>query len=237
MQRSLVSAALAAFALLPLASCVFVVGADGDVDTHTAWSDSKVTKWRGSGVPGSQSRTLSDFREVRVHGSADVRIQVGQATGAVVRCDDNLLERVRTTVTDGVLLIELEPGSYHFRNRLEVDLATPTLASYGLDGSGDATISGLSGGDLRLGISGSGGIRASGTVDSLVASISGSGSIAARELATRRASVSIAGSGDAQVWASEALDVSISGSGDVLYRGNPAVNRSIAGSGSIVRSD
>ncbi|MCY3001735.1 MAG: DUF2807 domain-containing protein [Planctomycetota bacterium] len=237
MQRSLVSVALAALAALPLSSCVFVVGADGDLHTSTAWNDSHVTKWRGSGVLASQTRTLADFREVRVRGSANVRIQVGQATGAVVRCDDNLIERVRTTVTDGVLVIELEPGSYDFKKRLEIDLTTPTLVAYGLDGSGDATLSGLAGGDLRLGIAGSGCIRASGSVDSLVASISGSGSIAARDLGARSASVSIAGSGDVHVWASENLDVSISGSGDVLYRGSPVVNRSIAGSGTLVRSD
>lgn len=235
MQRPLV--ALAALAALALSSCVFVVGTDGDLHTSSAWNDSNTSKWRGSGVLASQTRTLADFREVRVRGSGDVRIQVGQATGAVVRCDDNLIERVRTTVTDGVLVIELEPGSYSFKQRLELDLTTPTLASCGIEGSGDATLSGLAGGDLRLGISGSGSIRATGTVDALHAAVSGSGSIAARELGARTASVSIAGSGDVHVWASENLDVSISGSGDVLYRGSPALNRSIAGSGSIVRSD
>lgn len=237
MQRSIVSAVLSALALLPIASCVFVVGADGDLHTSTAWSDSKLAQWRGSGVSGSQTRTLADFREVRVRGSGDVRIQVGPAAGAVVSCDDNLLERVRTTVTDGVLVIDLEPGNYHFKNRLEVDLTTPALTYCGIEGAGDASIAGLTAGELRLGISGSGSIRATGKVEALHTAVSGSGSIAARELEARRASVSIAGSGDVNVWASESLDVSISGSGDVVFRGNPAVNKSIAGSGSIVRAD
>lgn len=214
--------------------CVFVVGSDGDFEASTAWSDEwRPERYTGSGVAGSQAREVADFREVCLRGSADVVVRAGTEKGVVVSCDDNLLERVETRVEDGVLVVQMLPGSYRFRRGLKVEIGTRELVGVRLDGSGNIDASGLSGSELALGLSGSGNVRAAGQVESLSVSVSGSGDVALDGLAARHASVAIAGSGDVLLSASEALDVSISGSGDVRYRGSPAVRKNIAGSGTV----
>lgn len=228
------------FALVALAAltpgCIVVVDGQGGFETHAAWNDD----WDGSVVKGSgiaavQPREVPDFREVQVRGSADVRLQAGVAKSVAVHCDDNLLERVITRVENGVLVIELEPGSYRFKCELVVDVATPALDGLRISGSGDATVTGLNGGALRLEVSGSGDIMAQGSVDELRVSLSGSGDLSLYGLATRRATLAIAGSGDVALSVSEALDATISGSGDVRYRGSPRVTSSVSGSGSVER--
>ena len=103
-----------------------------------------------------------------------------------------------------------------------------------ISGSSDAQLNGLDTEQLRVAITGSGDVSASGKAGKFNLSIAGSGSVQARELAAADVEISIAGSGDARVHADKTLAVSIAGSGDVEYGGAAAITRSrIAGSGSV----
>ena len=221
-KRSLVSLSLP-FVLAPLAACVVSIGG----------SSCSINTVYGSGVAASESRAVPAFTSVEVRGSADVVAQVGGATSLEVVGDDNLLQYVTTEVEDGKLVIAMESGSYDFDVDLVVTLSTPRLEGLSILGSSDCELSGLSGGDLALSISGSGDVRASGRVDDLALSIHGSGDMRLEELEARSATVSIAGSGDVRLHAVESLEIGISGSGEVRYRGNPSVSQHILGSGDV----
>ena len=223
-KRSLVSLSLP-FVLAPLAACVVSIGG----------SSCSINTVYGSGVAASESRAVPAFTSVEVRGSADVVAQVGGATSLEVVGDDNLLQYVTTEVEDGKLVIAMESGIYDFDVDLVVTLSTPRLEGLSILGSSDCDLSGLSGGDLALAISGSGDVRASGSVETLEVSIRGSGDMRLEELQARTASVSIAGSGEVRLHAIEALDVGIAGSGEVRYLGDPKVVQRIAGSGDVVR--
>ena len=72
------------------------------------------------------------------------------------------------------------------------------------------------------------------SADSLTASIDGSGSLEAADLATTGATVSLSGSGGAKVHASERVVATISGSGSVQHTGGAKdVVSNIRGSGSV----
>jgi hypothetical protein len=227
------AAALAAGA----SACIFVVDGDG-MHSRAAWNYDWEGEWsgdivRGSGHAATQEREAGDFRAISIRTCADARIRVGEPASVRVTADDNLIDHVVTRVEEGVLVIEIDRGSYSFKTDIVVDVALPELDAVRISGSGDAAIEGLAGGSLELEVSGSGDVVAHGTVDSLVAAISGSGDLLLYGLRARSAKVSISGSGDVQVDVAESLSASISGSGDVRYRGSPQVQRHVAGSGSV----
>jgi hypothetical protein len=217
-------------------ACIFVIDETG-MSTRAAWSswDGGGPTLRGSGVAASEARGVADFRGVALRGAIDARVRVGEARSVVVRADDNLLEHVVTRVEDGMLIVEMERGSYRFETDLLVEVAVPELEALEISGSGEAAITGLSGPKLRISIAGSGDVTAAGSADELSVSISGSGDVALFDLKVRKATVSIAGSGDVELDVAESLSADISGSGDVRFRGSPEVRRSIAGSGSVER--
>lgn len=188
----------------------------------------------GSGVAGTQARTVPAFDKVAVGGSADVVVTIGTPQSVTVACDDNFLSRVRTDVDDGELSIELENGSYRFHHDLTVTIVVPHLRAVEIRGSGDVVATGLDEAEFHGAIRGSGELRASGRAERANLEIRGSGDARLAELAARSVDVSIAGSGDVETAASEALSVEIRGSGAVRYRGDPKITRSIAGSGEVV---
>jgi hypothetical protein len=220
-------------------ACVFVVDGNG-LNSHSAWDHDWNNGWEGARYVGSgtatmQVREATGFHQIEVRGCVDVHAQIGAESPLLVTADDNLLDRVITRVEEGVLIVEMEPGSYRFRTDVVIKVTVPTLDALRITGSGDASLTGFQGGALALGVSGSGDISAHGSVDALNVTISGSGDLALFDLVAREVNVSIAGNGDVEVHAVERLNVQISGSGDVVYRGSPNVQRSIGGSGSVER--
>lgn len=228
--RALLPLSLVAF----LPGCMFVVESDGKVRGANWWQDeSSGNCVVGSGVLASESREVAEFRAVRGSGSVDLVVRVGAGRAVLVRGDDNLIERIETVVEDGELRVRVRSGGYRTRQPLVVEISTPSLDELSLSGSGDAVISGLAGGAFSIHVSGSGDVRASGSLDELVVSLSGSGDVELTDLAARRASVALSGSGDARIHATEELTAAISGSGDVSYRGSPKVRKVVSGSGDV----
>ena len=86
-------------------------------------------------------------------------------------------------------------------------------------------------------VSGSGNIKLSGETNTLNANVTGSGSINAFSLNTKKAKANVSGSGNIECNVFSSLDATISGSGNISYKGNPGVYSTIAGSGKIVHVD
>jgi hypothetical protein len=231
MKHSMLFAA-AVLAVVP--ACVIHVDSDGDWHS-SVWSDDGGPVLHGSGVRTTQARETSEFNAIVVRGFADVHARIGAERRVSVTTDDNLIDKVRTEVRDGALVVDLERGSYEFRSGVVVEVTVPELERLEISGSGDASLDGLACHGLKLSVSGSGNVTANGTVDALTADVSGSGDIDASRVVARAATVSISGSGDIEVQASETLDANISGSGDVRYRGSAAVRSHVSGSGEVER--
>lgn len=102
-----------------------------------------------------------------------------------------------------------------------------------LSGSGSMSLFTL-GDELALRISGSGKISLDGRSNSLEARVSGSGSIKARDMEVETVDASISGSGSIYITASEKIKARISGSGSVYYAGDPKrLDSNASGSGKI----
>ena len=86
----------------------------------------------------------------------------------------------------------------------------------------------------RLRISGSGTVRAQGSVDQATIKVSGSGEARLGDLAMKQLTVDISGSGKVEAAPKDTADVKISGSGDVKLLSRPAnLTSKVSGSGRI----
>ncbi len=206
----------------------------------------------GSGNVISVSRRAADFNRIHLKGTGRVFLTQGETPSIAIKTDDNIVPVIKTTVSDGKLVISNR--NYHLRpTTLSYFITANDLKGIAVSGSADVTcdsklvsdslsalISGsgdvhleLDVGRLESEISGSGSMRFSGKTDSLDASITGAGSIRAFDLQAQNVSIKITGSGNCEVNAAKTLNVNITGSGDVKYIGSPQIIKKITGSGKI----
>jgi hypothetical protein len=189
----------------------------------------------GSGTPAAQARQVAAFSRVDLAGSSDVTVHAGAVQSVVVHADDNLLGQVTTQVHAGTLVIGTR-GSFTTSSPMTVEISVPSLQALALSGSGALTASSIQGPRVSVRLSGSGVVRASGTVTRLDVLLGGSGDAELGQLAAREVHAVLSGSGRILTHATDTLQASVSGSGTIVYSGNPAhVTTSITGSGAITR--
>jgi hypothetical protein len=188
----------------------------------------------GSGVPASQARELAPFEAVELAGSNEVTIRVGGEQSVVVHADDNLLDRVTTRVGDGKLVIGNEGGGFTTRNPIRVDVVVPAVDELALSGSGTIDAEGIDVDELRVVLSGSGVVSASGRTRRVEVKLNGSGDAKLQGLVAEEAHAKLSGSGRIAVNATESIDASVPGTGSIEYSGNPPqVRKSVDGVGSV----
>lgn len=187
----------------------------------------------GSGVIATQVRRLEPFSSVDLAGANTVSITVGSDQRVAVTGDDNLLDRVITTVSGGALAID-NSGDFRTHTAMTVDIEVPTLSAVTLSGSGTITVVGVTGESFTVRLPGAGTIEGSGRVDDVSASIDGSGTIEIADLMARDAIAGIGGSGTILLYASRSLDATIKGTGSIVCSGSPSeVARRVTGTGTI----
>ena len=189
----------------------------------------------GSGTAATQARHVAAFSGVNLAGSANVTIHAGAAQAVVVHADDNLLARVTTQVRAGTLVIRTR-GSFTTSSPMTIEIRVPSLQALTLSGSGALTASNIQGPRASVRLSGSGAVRASGTVTRLDVWVGGSGDAELGRLVARDVHAVLDGSGRIVTHVTNTLQASVPGSGAIVYSGNPAhVTTSITGSGAITR--
>lgn len=166
---------------------------------------------------------------------AEVHWKPAAKARAVVRGQAWLVEHIRL---DSSRLHGRFQWRFFHDNRIHVDLEGPAIEKWAVVGSSDLYLHDLAQPTLHLQISGSGDIKASGTVQDVVVAIAGSGDVDIGTLKQSRTTVDIAGSGDATVAPSEEAILAIAGSGDIRLLSQPSrIKTSIVGSGDIRMAD
>ena len=190
--------------------------------------------YTGSGNSVSEFRDVNLFTKISSEGTFVVNITQGAAQSLEVIADDNIINRVKTTVSNDQLKIYLEDGNYK-KTYLEVNITVADLHSIQNEGTGDITVfEFLSAGNMDIENTGSGNISIAGFVDHLNIQNEGSGTINCSEYMAANVEVRIEGSGDCEVHCTESLNVIIEGSANVYYKGSPVIDISVSGSGQVI---
>jgi hypothetical protein len=215
---------------------LIVGGAVGILIGSNVFDDSSSpTGVEGSGVSASETRNLPPFGSVELAGSTIVTIRVGEEQSVVVRADQNLMDRVTTTVQDGSLVIGTVPGSFATKSPMTVTVGVPSLDAMTLSGSGIVAATGIDASSLTVRLPGSGVLRASGAATTLDVTLEGSGDAQLDQLVASDARAEVSGSGRIVLTTTKSLDATVSGSGAIMYGGSPQkVETSVTGSGAIV---
>ncbi len=189
----------------------------------------------GSGLVLTEERDVSSFHAVDVSGSADVILTQGEGESLSIECDDNLLPHIRSTVSDGVLRLRFENGSWSPSERTVYRIGIEDVESVRLRGSVSLVSSGLEGRDVDLHISGSG----SAHIESLRSeatdfTTSGSGDLRLGSIETGSLHIGVSGSGEVTVGSGTVgrMDASTSGSSDLDMPGVQVQSASVRISGS-----
>ncbi len=187
----------------------------------------------GSGVIVSQQRSPGSFADLRIVGIAKVYVRQDAGDSVRVEADDNIINRVTSSVSQGVLTVGLTNGSYT-NVTVNIYATMTTVHSLSIDGTGDiVTTNSIQTDRVSCSIIGAGSMTLYGATADETVVIAGAGSIHNFGLASSRCSATIAGTGSIEVNASQRLDALVSGVGTITYDGNPAlVNATTTGVGS-----
>jgi Putative auto-transporter adhesin, head GIN domain len=199
---------LTVIAFLAIAVLIAVVAHE-----HTFGSSASPTVL-GSGTPSAEERTLPPFTGVVMGGTCNVTVLTGSPQHVVVSADDNLLRTVRTTVHGGALTIST-PGDYAAVTPMHVAITVPHV--------------------VRLRLSGTGAIDATGSTPTLDATLDGTGALRLSGLVARDVRATLSGTGAIAVTATRSLDAAVPGTGEITYSGFPEhVTQSVTGAGAVV---
>jgi len=177
-------------------------------------------KTEGEGPVVTQTLDLPIFTGVELDGSFDVVITKGIEQSVIARGHQNIIDRLKTNVSNNSWKIELENGFYK-NLELDVFITTPHLNNIKNTGSGGIRVDAdFTDDDLKLEIDGSGDVPVSGTLVAhreAIFKIDGSGNIKVNNLEAINTLAKLDGSGQLTLnGTSEKTTIDIDGSGDIV---------------------
>jgi hypothetical protein len=192
----------------------------------------------GGGDRIIETREVAAYDRLEING-VDVKVVEGDGRHVRVYAGENVIDRVITESSGGVLEINVEDrgiviGSDPLGDA-QVEVTAATLDSITVEGSGDVLLEDLEAQDLELDLEGAADLEATGSVERLTASIQGAGDADLSELSVREATIDAQGAADVELNVSEQLNVKVEGAGDVSYRGDPVVESDVHGAGDLRR--
>src|SRR5262245_45151147 len=107
----------------------------------------------GSGIPDSEMRAVGDFTSVQVSGGIQLDLIIGPATALEVAGDDNILPHVVTEICGGRLSVYVD-SSFSSQMGVKVRAMTPQVKAVDVSGASTVTLTGVSGKQFRLALSG-----------------------------------------------------------------------------------
>ena len=188
---------------------------------------------KGSGIIKTEKRSLAPFDslEVSCHGSIQVHTQ-GQE-GLEISGDDNIIPLITTEVNNGILYIR-SSREYNSRDNLGIVVSAPDIKKFVFSGAGKANLSNVKNDRVEIALTGAGSFTASGETKEADITLSGAGSVDAKNLHAVNAKVNSTGVGNVEIYVTGQLDAKTSGVGGINYYGSPKiVNRQAGGLGSI----
>ena len=191
---------------------------------------------RGNGHIKTDERTISAFANIDAGGAFEIEWKSG-APALSVTTDENLLAYVDNHISGDTLRLRTREQIWPTHG-IKVVISSPTRAGAKLSGAVKLTANQISGPKFALESTGAARVTLDGSIDELLADMTGASELNAGGLQTKTAEISTTGAADAEVAVAETLKVAITGAGKVSYFGNPkTIEKHISGAGSIRHRD
>jgi hypothetical protein len=191
---------------------------------------------RGNGNIKTDQRTVSVFASIDAGGAFIIEWQNG-APALSITTDENLLSHIDSHVSGDTLHLHTRDQIWPTHG-IKVVISSPTRSGAKISGAVRLTATQLAGPEFAFQSTGAARVTLDGSVDELLADMTGASELKANALQTKTVEISTTGAADAELAVSEILKVSITGAGKVSYSGNPkTVEKHISGAGSIRHRD
>jgi Putative auto-transporter adhesin, head GIN domain len=191
---------------------------------------------RGNGHMKTEERPVGAFANIDAGGAFEIEWQNG-SPALRVTTDENLLPYIENNVSDDTLHLRTRDHVWPTHG-IKVVISSPRRTGAKIRGAVKLTAKQLSGQTFALESKGASEVSLDGTIDRLLADMTGASQLAADGLQTKTAEISTTGAGDADVAVTDTLKVIITGAGKVSYTGNPpTIDKRITGAGSIHHKD
>ena len=191
---------------------------------------------RGNGRIKTADRPVAAFANIDAGGAFEIEWQNG-SPALRITTDENLLPYVENDVADDTLRLRTREHVWPTHG-IKVFISSPTRTGGKIRGAVKLTANQLTGPTFALESKGASEVSLDGSVDRLLADMTGASHLAAERLQTKTAEISTTGAGDADVAVSDILKVVITGAGKVTYSGNPpTIKKQVTGAGTIRRKD
>ena len=197
------------------------------------WNNKRI---KGNGNVTTETRNTSNYNGVISSGSFDIKLIPGKEGNITLKGESNLMEYIITEVKEGKLRIKVKKNTnLKFTKNFTITVPYNEINLVGLSGSGDITNSGtINADDFKISLSGSGDIDLNTEATKIKTSIAGSGNIKLNGN-SNTLTCSVAGSGSIKAFdlKTNSIAVSLSGSGNVKTTVSEKIKVRIAGSGSV----
>jgi hypothetical protein len=188
----------------------------------------------GSGRIVTRQQQFEPFSGICLTGIGSIYITQSASQTFLLEADDNVIDRVTTTVDNNVLTIGLQPGSYSGVT-INAFVSMKSVELLELIGTGKFTlIDPFQMNTLACRIQGAGSMTLRGSADEQLVEIQGVGDVHSFDLEAAHCTVVLSGTGSAEVKATQRLDATVSGVGSIVYDGNPhELSQHVSGVGTI----
>ena len=191
---------------------------------------------RGNGNIKTDQRTVSAFANIDAGGAFMIEWQNG-APALSITTDENLLSYIDSDVSGDTLHLHTRDQIWPTHG-IKVVISSPRRSGAKISGAVRLTATQLAGPEFAFQSTGASRVTLDGSVDELLADMTGASELKANGLQTKTAEISTTGAADDELAVSEILKVAITGAGKVSYSGNPkTVEKHITGAGSIRHKD
>ena len=191
---------------------------------------------RGNGQIKTEERPITAFSNLDASGAFEIEWENGSPSLRITT-DGNLLTYVESDVSGDTLRLRTREHVWPTHG-IRVAISSPTRTGGNIRGAVKLTVTQLSGPTFALESKGASEVTLDGSIDRLLADMTGASQLVADRLQTKTAEISTTGAGDADVAVSDTLKVVITGAGKVTYSGNPpTIKKQITGAGSIRHKD
>jgi Putative auto-transporter adhesin, head GIN domain len=188
---------------------------------------------QGSGIAKTEKRSMASFNSLDVNYVGSIAVRSQEQQSLTISGDDNIIPFITTEVKNGTLYIRGTKG-YSPQQKLQIIVSTPDVKRFAFDGVGEANLSNIKNDRLEIVVSGVGNLSTSGETKEADITLSGVGSVDAKNLHAVNAKVDSTAIGSVDLYATGQLDIKASGLGEINYYGNPKiVNRQTEGIGKI----
>jgi hypothetical protein len=191
---------------------------------------------RGNGNIKTDQRTIRPFANIDAGGAFIIEWQNG-APALSITTDENLLSYIDSDVSGDTLHLHTRDQIWPTHG-IKVLISSPTRSGAKISGAVRLTATQLAGPEFAFQSTGAARVTLDGSIDELLADMTGASELKANGLQTKTVEISTTGAADAELAVSEILKVAITGAGKVSYSGNPkTVEKHITGAGSIRHKD